>query len=652
MLKTKLSFLLLSVFIAFSAQAEVQTRTLNNGNLVLEDIPEIPQELVDSLNQYQNVRSAPFRGFTADGNSMYISTRFGDVNQLHRVDMAGGARHQLTFFKEPVGSVSRHPNSDTIAFTMDAGGNEFAQIFILDTNTGSSTILTDGSSRNGTVTWSSDGSMIAYQSTKRNGASNDIWVMAPNSPEGAEIVLESQDGSWWGPSDWSSGNTKLIAQQYVSASDSRIYMVDLETKEKLLVAGSETNTSANYALAFSGDDKGMFYITNEFSEFEQLAYKEFDSGTVTVISKDINWNIDGFSLSHDGKRAVFSVNEGGINPIFLLDTQSFEYKKVSGLPVGLAGSFQFSDDDTKLGLTLNNAQSPSDTFILELKDNATEHGELVRWTYSEVGGLDTSSFVIPELIAYKTFDDRDIPAFVYKPSTAGDKRVPVIIDIHGGPESQSVPYFDSTAQLWIERLGVAVIMPNVRGSSGYGKEYINLDNGFKREDSVKDIGALLDWIKEQPDLDEDRVAVFGGSYGGYMVLASAVHYSDRLKAAVDIVGISNFVTFLENTQDYRRDLRRVEYGDERDPEMRAFLESISPNNHVDKINVPMFVVQGQNDPRVPVTEAEQIVKALRENGKQVWYMNALNEGHGYRKRENRDVYTQAVVLFFEEFLIK
>ena len=652
MLKTTLPPVLLSACIAFSAQAEVQTRTLNNGNLVLKDIPEIPQELVDSLNQYQNIRSAPFRGFTADGSSVYISTRFGDVNQLHRVDMAGGARHQLTFFKEPVGSVSRHPKNDTIAFTMDAGGNEFAQIFILDTNTGSSTMLTDGSSRNGAITWSTDGSMIAYQSTKRNGASNDIWVMTPDSPEAAEIVLESQDGSWWGPSDWSSDDKRLIAQQYVSASDSRIYMVDIETKEKILVAGSETHASSNYALAFSGDDKGMFYITNEFSEFEQLAYKEFDSDTVTVISTDINWNIGGFSLSHDGKRAVFSVNEGGINPIFLLDTQSFEYKKVSGLPIGLAASFQFSDDDTKLGLTLNNAQSPSDTFVLKLMDNATEHGELVRWTYSEVGGLDTSSFVIPELIAYKTFDDRDIPAFVYKPSNAGDKKVPVIIDIHGGPESQSVPYFDSTAQLWIERLGVAVIMPNVRGSSGYGKEYINLDNGFKREDSVKDIGALLDWIKEQPDLDEDRVAVFGGSYGGYMVLASAVHYSDRLKAAVDIVGISNFVTFLENTQDYRRDLRRVEYGDEREPEMRAFLESISPNNHVDKINVPMFVVQGQNDPRVPVTEAEQIVKALRENGKQVWYMNALNEGHGYRKKENRDVYTQAVVLFFEEFLIK
>jgi dipeptidyl aminopeptidase/acylaminoacyl peptidase len=238
---------------------------------------------------------------------------------------------------------------------------------------------------------------------------------------------------------------------------------------------------------------------------------------------------------------------------------------------------------------------------------------------------------------------------LYKPP--GDGPFPVVVSIHGGPESQARPAFSSTYQLWLRELGVAILVPNVRGSSGYGKTYVGLDNGFKREDSVRDIGKLLDWIGTQPDLDSDRVAVFGGSYGGYMVLASAVHFSDRLSAAVDIVGISSFVTFLENTQDYRRDLRRVEYGDERDPAMRAHLEKISPVNNVEKITVPMFVVQGQNDPRVPVTEAEQIVAALRKQGQMVWYMNALNEGHGYRKKENRDLYQQATVLFFREHLL-
>lgn len=644
----KLGLLSLMVLFSSASLADVVTRTANNGNLVMEDVPEIPQQIVEELNRYQNVRSAPFRGFTASAESIYVSTRFGDVSQIHRVDMAGGARHQLTFFEEPVGGVNRRPNSDNLAFTMDAGGSEYAQIFILDTQSGESTMLTDGQSRNGAMVWNEDGTLLAFQSTRRNGSSNDIWMMSPESPEEASIALESTDGSWWGPVSFSEDNKYLIAQQYISASDSRIYLVDLASKEKTLLAGGGDTPSVNFGLSFSGDDKGLFFITNQYSEFNQLAYKTFDSDDVTIVTEDINWNVDEFAISNAGDRAVFALNEDGLNVLYLLDTKTFAYEKVQGLPVGLVGSLEFSDDDSKLGLTLNTAQSPSDSFVLALNDNPLKHGDMTRWTFSEVGGLDTSTFSEPELIRFESFDERSIPAFVYKPNKEG--KLPVIISIHGGPESQFRPAFRSTFQLWMDKLGAAVIAPNVRGSSGYGKEYINLDNGFKREDSVKDIGALLDWIKTQPDLDENRVAVFGGSYGGYMVLASAVHYSDRLKAAVDIVGISNFVTFLENTKSYRRDLRRVEYGDERDPAMREHLEAISPNNNVEKINVPMFVVQGENDPRVPVTEAVQIVEALRENGKPVWYMNALNEGHGYRKKENRDIYTQAVVLFFEEFL--
>ncbi|MEE4162178.1 MAG: alpha/beta fold hydrolase, partial [Woeseiaceae bacterium] len=328
--------------------------------------------------------------------------------------------------------------------------------------------------------------------------------------------------------------------------------------------------------------------------------------------------------------------------------------RVEGLPTGVIYGIDFSPDSRRLALTINTARSPSDTYVLELGRRPLDYGSLERWTFSEVGGLDTSAFRDPELIEYPTFDTVDgkqrmIPAWLYKPAGPGPH--PVVVSIHGGPESQARPLFSSTYQQWLAELGVAVLVPNVRGSAGYGKTYVALDNGFNREDSVKDIGALLDWIESEPALDADRVAVFGGSYGGYMVLASAVHFSDRLKAAVDIVGISSFVTFLENTQDYRRDLRRVEYGDERDPAMRAHLEKISPLNNVEKITVPLFVVQGENDPRVPVTEATQMVAALREQERQVWYMNALNEGHGYRKKENRDLYQQATVLFLKTYLL-
>ncbi len=644
----QIKLLVITLLFGVINAAEVKTRTANNGNLVMQDVPEIPQQIVDDLNQYQNVRSAPFRGFTEDGKSIYISTRFGDVSQIHRVDMAGGARHQLTFFKEPIGGMSKQPGSNKLSFTMDAGGSEYAQIFMLDPETGSSKMLTDGESRNGAVLWDNSGSKLAFQSTRRNGKSNDIWMMDPNNPDTASILVESTDGSWWGPNDWSKDNTKVLVGQYVSASDSRIYLVDTETQKKIKLAGDPENKSSNSGLAFDKSGKGIFLITNQFSEFDQLAYQSLADENPEIITKDINWNISSFTISEDGDRAAFIVNQDGFSVLYLLNTKTRDYQKVKGLPIGLVGSLEFSGDGNKLGFTLNTAQSPSDSFVLTLGKSPLSYKKMERWTYSEVGGLDTQKFSQPELVRFTTFDDRSIPAFIYKPNTKGPH--PVIISIHGGPESQFRPAFRSTYQLWMDKLGVAVIAPNVRGSSGYGKEYIGLDNGFKREDSVKDIGALLDWIETQPDLDKNRVAVFGGSYGGYMVLASATHYSDRLKAAVDIVGISNFVTFLENTKSYRRDLRRVEYGDERDPKMREHLQNISPSNHVDKIKIPLFVIQGQNDPRVPVTEAEQIVKALRDINNPVWYMNALNEGHGYRKKENRDIYVQAVLLFFQEYL--
>jgi dipeptidyl aminopeptidase/acylaminoacyl peptidase len=324
------------------------------------------------------------------------------------------------------------------------------------------------------------------------------------------------------------------------------------------------------------------------------------------------------------------------------------------MPLGLIYNLKFHPDNRQIAVTLNTAQSPSDVFVLKLGRNPLAAKSLSRWTYSEVGGLDTRSFVEPELVQFPTFDligeiPRNIPAFVYRPD--GDGPHPVIIFVHGGPEGQYRPSFNSAFQMWVGELGAAVIAPNIRGSTGYDSEFVSLDDGFRREDAVKDIGALLDWIANQPELDENRVAIYGGSYGGYIVLASAVHYSDRLRAGVDVVGISNFVSFLETTEDYRRDLRRHEYGDESDPEIRAFLERISPLNNADRIDIPLLVTQGQNDPRVPVSESEQIVKALRDQGQPVWYIKAMNEGHGFDRKENLDIHHQATVMFLQRYLV-
>lgn len=635
-------------------QNSVQTRTANDGQVILEDIPDIPDELKQALLRYQNVRSASVAGWTQNGRSLYVKTRFGDVPQLHRVDTAGGARHQLTFLDEPIGQIACQPQGDLIAFLMDTGGDENTQIFIFDPHTGEHRMVSDGRARHGALVWNREGTHLAFQSTRRDGRSNDIWVMDIKDPSSARIALQSTDGSWWGPVEFSADGARLLALNYVSISDARVHQVDLQNGTHALVAGSVDHPSYNVPFKYDQSGQGIYLKSNQGTEFTQLIHLDLLKGTRRVLTSDLSWDVEEFTLTPARDRAAFTINEGGRGSLYFLDTQSQEKRKVEGVPIGLIESLDFSSAGQSLALTLNTARSPSDAFVLDLGKSPLEYGALTRWTHSEVGGLDTSTFIEPQLITYPTFDQidggaRQIPAFVYPAPQEGPR--PVAILIHGGPEGQFKPGFISLFQLWTQKLGMTVITPNVRGSSGYGATYVNLDNGFKREDSVRDIGALLEWIKTQPQLDASRVAVVGGSYGGYMVLASAVMYSDRLRAAVDIVGISNFVTFLKNTKDYRRDLRRVEYGDERVPEMAEFLERISPNNHVDRIRVPLFVVQGQNDPRVPVSEAVQIVKALRDAGRKTWYMNALNEGHGYRKKENRDLYTLVMTHFLKLHLL-
>jgi dipeptidyl aminopeptidase/acylaminoacyl peptidase len=648
---TVCTLVLLSIILGSGSSlgADVERREI--GSLVIENIPEIPEPIIERMFQYQNTRSAYIDDWAPEGKGMLISTRFGDTNQLHFLERPGGARRQITFFLEPVSQATMCPDPSRkgFLFTKDVGGGEFYQVFYFDMESGEYSILTDGTSLHGEVIWSNRGDRFAYFSTQRNGRDWDVFVGDPDEPGGGLPVLE-EGGTWW-PVDWSPDDRRLLVTKYVSITDSYYYIVDVETREITQVNPTEEKISYGESALWARDGKGVYLTSDEGSEFRCLKYYDLKSRTFTDLAPEIPWNVNRLEINDQGDKLAFTINEGGISKLYILDTVSRKYREVPGIPVGRAYGLSFHPDGERLALVLNTPQTPSDIYVLDLEDDSLE-----RWTYSEVGGLNTDSFIMPELIHYETFDQVDgkprmISAFYYRPKT-GSRPFPVLLDIHGGPESQFVPYFRSTLQFYLNELGIAVIAPNVRGSSGYGKSYVKLDNGYLREDSVRDIGSLLDWIEKQPELDPSRVAVIGGSYGGYMVLASMTHYNDRLRCAIDIVGISNFVTFLENTKDYRRDLRRVEYGDERDPEMREFLNRISPTTNAHKITKPMFVVQGLNDPRVPVGEAEQIVEAIRKNGGEVWYLLAKDEGHGFAKKKNRDFYTHSIVLFLEEYLLK
>ena len=592
---------------AFAAEPAAVPRE-EVGNRISENVPAAPAELLERLNQYQNTRGASFSGWLPDG-SLVIGTRFGETNQAHRVRMPLGMREQLTFHPEPVSAVSTAPGANGFVFGKDVGGSEFWQLFWYDLGSRQATLLTDGRrSQNTRPRWSHDGRRLAWSSTARNGTDYDLWLRDMASGQ-ARLVLS--EGGLWNVADFSPDGKRLLVIKSVSINEAYPGELDLTTG-KLEMFPVDGGKAAFNAFRYAPDGRSVYFVSDEERPFLTLRRHDPADGAPALVSGDVPWDVEAIDIAADGRHLAYVANEDGIGKLRVLTLPDHREIALPALPVGVIGNLGFSPDSRQLALTLNSATSPSDVYVIDLA-----RATLTRWTASEVGGLDPEKFRAPTLVRYETFDavdgkPRTIPAFYYRPE--GEGPFPVVINIHGGPESQALPAFNPGIQFMLEELKVAVLVPNVRGSSGYGKDYLLLDNGFRREDSVKDIGALLDWIARQPELDAERVGVSGGSYGGYMVLASMTHYNARIRAGIDVVGISHFGTFLKNTESYRRDLRRAEYGDERIPEMAAFHDRIAPLNNAHRITRPLFVAHGYNDPRVPWTEAEQIVKAVRSNG--------------------------------------
>ena len=637
---------------AISAQAQdakAAPATLQPpANLRAEGIPAIPASVAESVGAYTEFRTASFAGWHPSRREMLILTRFGDTNQVHEVRMPGGARRQLTFFPERITSASWPRRSgDFFVFTKDRGGDEFWQIYRTDVATGATTLVSDGGrSQNSLGPWSHAGDRLAFSSTRRNGVDRDIYVMDPRDAASARLVLELKGGGW-GALDWSPDDKQLAVIEYVSVNESYLWLVDVATGERRLLTprGGEVPVAYDGA-QFSRDGKGLYVTTDRDAEFMRLAYLDLATGKHRYLTTDLNWDVEGFDVAPDGKSIAFVTNEDGASVLHRIDVETGRPMPVPALPVGVVGALEWHESGRELGLSIASARSPSDVFSVDF-----EQQRVTRWTESETGGLNAAAFAEPEIVRWKSFDGRTISGLLYRPAARFTGPRPVVINIHGGPEGQSRPNFLGRTNYLIDQLGVAVLYPNVRGSTGFGKTFAKLDNGRLREDSVKDIGALLDWIKTRPDLDAGRVMITGGSYGGYMTLASATKFDDRIRASLSVVGISNFVTFLENTEEYRRDLRRVEYGDERDPGMREFLLGISPLNHAQKISKPLFVVQGKNDPRVPWTESEQMVATVRGKGGPVWYLLAEDEGHGFAKKRNQDFQFYATVAFMQAHLL-
>jgi dipeptidyl aminopeptidase/acylaminoacyl peptidase len=616
------------------------------SNLKPEGLPAIRQDVSDSINRYSEFRTAALLDWSPAKREILIATRFGDVPQIHRVAIPGGSRQQLTFFPDRVTQAFFNPaNGNEMLFRKDEGGGEFYQLYLDDLLTGKITLLTKGGrTRNSSPVWSRDGKSVAFTSTARDGQNADIWIEDPHNPASARTLLQTNEPGWE-ISDWSADGRQMLLVLERSAVVSEVYLLDVASGQKQKL-GPDSAEAGWFNPQFANDGAGAYALSNVGSDTTQVVSIDLGSRKATPLGLAERWDVDDLAVSRDGRFVAYLANEDGFGKLHVWDRTAHNDAMLPSIPEGVLNGLRWRDTGHEIGFTVSSSHSPGDAYSVDLDNHQT-----TRWTYSETGGLDAGAFSSAQLIHWKSFDSRSISGFLYPAAARFTGPRPVIINIHGGPEGQSRPGYLGASNYYMSDLGIVMIYPNVRGSTGYGKAYLNLDNGAKREDSVKDIGALLDWIKTQPNLDSTRIMVTGGSYGGYMTLAVMTHYSDRVRCAVEQVGISNFRTFLEHTESYRRDLRRVEYGDERDPKMRDFFETISPLNNAVKITKPMFVVAGRNDPRVPWTEGQQMTEALRKNGVPVWWLVAEDEGHGFAKKKNRDFLAAATAEFVNQYLV-
>jgi protease II len=603
------------------------------------------------IHHYLNVRNAYFGGFSGGGTWIVFVSDLSGVPQVWQVPAEAGAHpwwpQQLTFAGERVLGVWPAPGGDLAIYARDVGGNEKAQLFLLDTADGSERLLTAGHEAvmHSFGCWAADGAAIFFAANRRDPGRFDLYRQGLDEAE-ATLLWENDGPGYLAQMAVSDDGRTLAFTRAASSFDHDLFLLDVAKRAVRRVAVGEEWVGFQ-GLAFAPGGRTLYVLTDLESDFLHLRRLDVASGQWETLLAP-NWDVEGLALAADGRYLAVAVNVEGASRLELIDMLTGMGRPgpvVSATPgvVGWMDAFHLSFDPAgeRLVFSHMSATQSSDVYVWDVAVDA-----LQPVTASGSGGIDPATFVAPELVHYPTFDGREIPAWYFRPAN-GDGPAPVVVIVHGGPESQTRPYFNPVAQ-YLAHHGYAVLAPNVRGSTGYGKAYSHLDDVEKRMDSVADLAHVAQWLREQPEVDADRIAVYGGSYGGFMVLAALTHYPALWAAAVDIVGISNFVTFLENTSDYRRAHREAEYGSL--AENRDFLESIAPMNKLKAIRAPLMVIHGANDPRVPLSEAEQLVAALEARDVPVEFLVFDDEGHGIVRLKNKLVAYPAVVAFLDRYL--
>ncbi|MBU0517468.1 S9 family peptidase [bacterium] len=590
-----------------------------------------------SYEQYLNIRSASGNQLSPDGKSVLFMSDITGINQAYLIDADGGWPHQLTFFEDGADGANLSRDGETILVTADVGGNERRQFYLTSPRGEAPRRITySDESIYSFGGWSHDGSSFAYSSNVTDAHYFDVYIY--DLTWGTSRLLYGKESSFTSMG-WSPDDHYIVVRDYITNYDANLYLVDVHTGDAKLLTPHE-GLAQYHSIRWTPDSKGFYFVTDQDSEFYGLAYYTLENEGFAWFEKP-TWDVKGVTLSEDGRYLAWTTNEGGYDAMRIRDLFLDQDVLSPPLPDGIYGGFSFSDDFSKMALTYYSPTHTADVWIYDLKTKAIR-----QVTHSAMAGIDRASLIRPILVHYPTFDGMEIPGFLYLPPGAKKSdKLPVVVKMHGGPESQTRPWLSTSTQFFVNK-GLAVFEPNVRGSTGYGKTYTHLDDVEKRLDSVKDMEYGARWLISEGYADPERLAVFGGSYGGYMVLAALTEQPDLWAVGVDIVGIANFVTFLEKTGDWRRRYRETEYGSlEHD---REFLKSISPLHKVKNIRVPLMVIQGANDPRVPAYESEQIVKALQKKKLPVKYLLYEDEGHGLAKLKNKlDAYPQMAEFLLE-----
>ncbi|MBN2196665.1 MAG: S9 family peptidase [Polyangiaceae bacterium] len=608
---------------------------------ILDGVPALSPRVLGTLRPFLESRRARLAAVSSDGGQMIVLTRLDEVVHAHLLAAPLGARTQITFGNNPVTQVTFAPGTeDAIIYRSDVGGNELYQLFHLDLQTRETRRLTDGTSHHGGFITSGPTGLLTYTNNARNGRDMDIYTASLESaPPVRRLVAMDGQNELLG---WSRDGASVLTRQFRSTTGYALQVVDVATGAVRPLAALRKGITFR-AATFHPDGQRLFVTSDHDSDSVSLYEVSADFGEWRSLTPHIPWDVESVTASRDGLRLAFTTNEDGVSILRVLDIESGHQRTLRDLGRGVITGLRFAGNAQTLAFTRTTPTETADVFTYDL-----EHNRLVRWTESELGGIPGNWFIAPESTRIRTFDGLELPTVVYRPQRSG--RHPALIWVHGGPEAQSRPVFEPIVQYFVRVLGIAVVIPNIRGSAGYGKRYRHLDDGKRRFDAIRDIGAVLDWIARDPKLDAERVGVYGASYGGFVALSSLAEYGTRLRAGCSVVGLSNLVTFLEGTRSYWQDHRRLEYGDERDPAVRAYLESISPLGRAQRITSPLLVAHGANDPRVPLSEAHQIVDAVRQLGQEAWLFVATDDGHGFRKRKNRDQFYRIMATFFERHL--